>query len=356
MSGIMKVGMIGTGGISKTHMPGWNASPHTEVVAACDVYEPAVVKFGQDWQVSAITTNARDILDDPDIDIIDICTPNMYHAELAIAALDAGKHVICEKPLAPTPAEICKMIEARDRSGKMLMTAQHFRFRGSSKAMKAELNTGVLGDIYHARSWMLRRSIAPTFPGFILKQHSGGGPTIDIGVHILDLTLWFMGNPQPVSVTGVARAELAHQPGAFSAWAGGVLVPPEFDVEDFAAAFVRFDNGATLMLEVSWLLHHDTQGEDMQMWLYGTKAGSHWPKCEFYETNYATRQQYNRTLKLIADKMEPHALECVEFAQAIVDGAPSPVPAEQSLQVLTILDGIYRSQQTGGEVRLDGPR
>jgi predicted dehydrogenase len=244
------------------------------------------------------------------------------------------------------------MIEARDRSGKMLMTAQHFRFRGSAKAMKAEIAQGTLGDVYHARSWMLRRAAAPTRPGFIMKQHSSGGPCIDIGVHILDLTLWFMGNPKPAAVTGVARAELAHLPGAFSIWGGPI--PPEFDVEDFAAAFVRFENGATLVLEVSWLLHHDNpNGEDMQMWLYGTRAGSHWPKCEFYETNYATQQHYNRQLKLTADKLEPHAQECVEFAQAIIDGAPSPVPAEQSLQVMTILDGIYRSQRSGHEVTLD---
>ncbi len=304
------------------------------------------------WKVPYRTTDTAELINDPNIDIIDICTPNNYHAPLAIAAMDAGKHVLCEKPLAPQPADIRRMIEARDRTGKMLMTAQHFRFRGSSKAMKAEIGAGTLGDIYHARSWMLRRAAAPTRPGFIMKQHSSGGPCIDIGVHILDLTLWFMGNPKPTAVTGVARAELAHLPGAFSVWGGPI--PPEFDVEDFAAAFVRFENGATLILEVSWLLHHDNpHGEDMQMWLYGTRAGSHWPKCEFYETNYATQQHYNRQLKLTADQLEPHAQECVEFAQAIIDGAPSPVPAEQSLQVMTILDGIYRSQRTGHEVTLE---
>ena len=259
--------------------------------------------------------------------------------------------MLCEKPLAATSDEIRDMIAARDRSGKLLMTAQHFRFRGTSKAMKAELDAGTLGDIYHARSWMLRRAAAPTRPGFIMKKHSSGGPCIDIGVHILDLTLWFMGNPEPHSVTGVARAELAHQPGVFSIWGG--RIPPEFDVEDFSAAFVRFKNGATLMLEVSWLLHHDTAGEDMQMWLYGTQAGCHWPKCEIYESNYATQQQYNRALKLTKDLAEPHAQECIEFAQAVAEGAPSPVQAEQSLQVTRILEAIYRSQLIGGEVCLD---
>jgi predicted dehydrogenase len=350
MSKQLKVAVIGVGGIAKTHMPGWTASPHTEVVAGCDIDENALKKWGADNSVTHLSTHVEDVLRDPDIHIIDICTPNNYHAPLAIAAFEAGKHVLCEKPLAPTPDGIRQMMAARDKAGKMLMTAQHFRFRGSSKAMKAELQTGALGDIYHARSWMLRRAAAPIRPGFVMKKHSSGGPCIDIGVHILDLTLWFMNNPEPYSVTGVARAEIAHQEGAFGIWG---KLPKEFDVEDFAAAFVRFKNGATLVLEVSWLLHHDSPAvEDMQMWLYGTDGGCHWPKCEVYSTNYKTMQHYNRTLKIIADKLEPHALECVEFAQAIVDGAPSPVPAEQSLQVMAILDGVYRSQQTGREVIL----
>lgn len=351
MATTLKVGMIGVGGIANTHVPGWNESPYTEVVAAADISEVALAKFGGRWGVSRLSTNAADLICDPDIDIIDICTPNNYHAPLAIAAMEAGKHVICEKPLAPTPQAIREMIAARDRTGKLLMTAQHFRFQGSAKAMKAELESGVLGDVYHARSWMLRRAAAPTRPGFILKEQSSGGPCIDIGVHILDLTLWMMGNPKPVTVTGIARAELAHQPGAFSIWGGAI--PQEFNVEDFAAAFVRFENGATLIFEVSWLLHHDTPVEDMQMWLYGTNGGAHWPKCEVYSSNNSTQQLYNRSLQLKKDIREPHAQECVEFAEAVINGAPSPVLPEQSLQVMTILDAVYRSQAVGGEVRLD---
>ena len=348
----LKVGVIGVGGIARTHMPGWAASEDAEVIAGSDISQEALQKWGEANGVSKLSTNVDDIINDPDIDIIDVCTPNMYHAPLSIAALEAGKHVICEKPLAPTPDEIKKMIAARDASGKMLMTAQHFRYHGNSQALKAEIDAGSLGDIYHARSWMLRRAGFLPGPGFVLKQHSGGGATIDIGVHILDLTLWMMGNPNPISVSGVARTELAHMDGQFSVWSSNP-VPKDWDVEEFAAAFIRFDNGATLILEVSWLLHHDIQGEDMQMWLYGTQGGSHWPKGEIYYTNYETQQHYNKSLKLTRDTMEPHALECVEFAKAIVNGAPSPVPAEQSLQVLTILDAIYKSEQTGKEVHLD---
>jgi predicted dehydrogenase len=350
MAKTLKVAVIGVGGIAKTHMPGWAASEQAEVVAGCDVDGAALARWGADNGIARLTTDPGDLFCDPNIDIIDVCTPNNYHAPLSIAAMEAGKHVICEKPLAATPDEIRAMIAARDKSGKQLMTAQHFRFKGTARAMKAEIDAGTLGDVYHARAWMLRRASAPTRPGFIMKKHSSGGPCIDIGVHILDLTLWFMGNPEPHSVTGVARAELAHQPGAFSVWGGAI--PPEFDVEDFAAAFVRFKNGATLMLEVSWLLHHDTAGEDMQMWLYGTQGGCHWPKCEVYASNNATQQQYNRALKLTKDQLEPHAQECVEFARSIIEGTPSPVAAEQSLQVMTILNAIYRSQQSGAEVCL----
>ena len=218
------------------------------------------------------------------------------------------------------------MIEARDRSGKMLMTAQHFRFGGSAKAMKAEIDMGVLGDVYHARSWMLRRSVAPVTPGFAVKELSGGGPCIDIGVHILDLTLWFMGHPEPATVSGVARAALAHEPGATFSTMSMAEIPEEFDVEDFATAFIRFDSGATMTIEISWLLHYPTLGEERQVWLYGTQGDGNWPKCEFYSSNTATRQFYNTTLQLTSDQLEPHAQECVEFARAIFDEALSPVP------------------------------
>lgn len=345
----LKVGVIGVGGIARTHFPGWLESPLTEIVALSDIMPEPLERVGAELGVTQLHADWKEMLRNKDIDIIDVCTPNMYHTPQTVAALEAGKHVICEKPLAPTPKDVRKMIEARDRSGKLLMTAQHFRFQGNSKALKAEIDGGTLGDVYHARSWMLRRYALPTRPGFILKQHSGGGPCIDIGVHILDLTLWMMGNPKPVTVSGVTTDRLSRVPGAFSSWGGDI--PQEMDVEEFAAAFVRFDNGATLILEVSWMLHHETTGEDMQMWLYGTQGGSHWPQNKILSANNQTKQHYALQLTR-AEGGEPHAKECMAFAEAVANKQPSPVPAEQSLDVITILDGLYRSAAKGKEIAL----
>ncbi len=354
MADKLKVGIVGVGGIARTHIPGWQVSEHAELVAGSDISEDVLKNWGEQYGVKKLYVNPEDLFADPEIDIVDVCTPNNYHAPLSIGALDAGKHVICEKPLAPSPQLVKDMIAARDRSGKLLMCAQSSRFAGSSLAMKRELDTGVLGNVYHARCWMLRRSGVPARPGFIMKKHSGGGPCIDIGVHVLDLTLWLMGNPNPIAVTGVAKAELAQQEGAFSTMGrSGGAIPKEFDVEDFAAAFVRFENGASLILETSWMLHQGPPSE-RQIWLYGTKGGAHLPNCEIYYSDYKTQQHHNYALQNTGDIARAHALECMTFAEAIAEGKPSPVPAEQSLQVMAILDGIYRSEEEGREVDIAG--
>ena len=345
----LRVGVIGVGGIARTHMPGWKQSPHTEVVAASDINAEALAKWGKDHGISKLYQDPIELINDTEIDIVDVCTPNSYHCELTVAALNAGKHVICEKPLAPTASEIEKMIEARDRSGKKLMCAQHFRFKDGSKLIKDQAQ--FIGPIYHARSWMLRRNAMPVSDGFLIKKHSGGGACIDIGVHVLDLTLWFMGNPEPKSVTGVARTELAKEKGAFSK--SGIYNPDNMDVEELAAAFVRFENGAVLMLEVSWMLHHEAgEFEDMQVWLYGKKGGLHWPSLEKLTSDPNSKSDSNSTLKPLSRSVEAHAQECIEFSESIINDQPVPVPAEHSLQVMKILNSVYESQQTGKEVIL----
>jgi predicted dehydrogenase len=350
MANPLKVGVIGIAGIARTHYPGWQESPHTEVCALADIDAEARRKFGEQLNVSLLYEKGEDLIANKDIDLVDICTPNKFHKPLVIAALEAGKHVICEKPLAPTPEDVREIIAARDRSGKQLMVAQHYRYNGAVRALKNEIDTGVLGEVYHARGWMLRRSGAPCRIGFIRKDLSAGGPCIDIGVHILDMALWMMGHPRPVSVTGVTHDRLRRLPGAFSDWGGPI--PAEWDVEEMAAAMIRFENGASLILEVSWLLNHKSVGEDIQLWLYGERGGAHYPSNELYITSNRTKQHMNIQL-LNAEKGEPHAMECIDFAAALAEGRPAPVPPEDSLILITILDALYQSAASGSEVKLD---
>ncbi|HOE96234.1 MAG TPA: Gfo/Idh/MocA family oxidoreductase [Candidatus Sumerlaeota bacterium] len=350
MSKVFRVGTIGVGYTCNVHAPGWKESPHAELAALADLNEEALNRVADRLEVKKRYTTARELIEDPEIDVVDICTPNMTHAPLAVAAFKAGKHVLCEKPLAPTPAEIRRMIKARDAAGKLLMTAQHMRYLGTARAMKAEIERGVLGRIYHARAWILRRCGVPLGPGFIRRELSGGGACIDIGVHILDLTLWLMGFPRPVTVSGFSRNELSKRPNAFS-W-GRQPIPESMDVEDFAGGFVRFEGGQTLMIEISWLLHHDTPGEVQRVWLYGTEGGAEWPANKLIADDLPTRQLIDRQL-ILHDGGAPHALECIDFARALAQGLPSPVPAEESLYVQAILDGIYRSAEQGREVKVN---
>ncbi len=344
----LRVGGIGAGGIfNNAHMPGWKkVADRARVVAVCDVDRARAEKVAEEHDIEEVFTDYREMLTTAKLDVVDICTPNKFHTPAALAALTAGCHVLCEKPLATTPAEIRSLIRARNRSKRLLMTAQHMRFTSEGTALKKFITSGALGDIYYARAWAIRRRLLPIAPTFIDHALSGGGPCLDIGVHCLDIAMWLMGNPEPMSVTGVSLTKMAKRNDVRGAW--GEWDRKRFNVEDFAAGFVRFKGGATLALESSWLLNMKEQ-EIFRATIFGTKAGAEFPSCEFFTES-------NRTLvdgKLAyLPKSSGHENEIVAFVDAIVGRKPSPVPAEQSLNVIRILDGIYRSQKTEREVKV----
>jgi predicted dehydrogenase len=240
------------------------------------------------------------------------------------------------------------MIAARDEAGKLLMCAQHQRFTGSAKALRAVLDEVDLGRVYYARAWANRRRGVPGWGGgsFIRKEVSGGGPTIDIGVHILDLTLHLMGNFEPVSVTGVTSDLLGKNPDLYNQW--GDYDRTIFDVEDFAAGMVRFADGAALSLECSFMLNE--KDPSMRCSIFGDKAGAMWPELEIIsETNKVLTDT-----KAAEPRKAPggHEQECREFVQAVLGGGESPVPAEQSLAVVAILESLYKSAAAGKEVKV----
>jgi predicted dehydrogenase len=346
MNQSLKVGIIGAGGIVRGfHLnPGWLADPEVEVVAVCDVNEAVAKKLAVDFKIPRVFTDFNELLKLKELDAVDICTPNKVHTPAVVAALRAGKHVLCEKPLAVTVDEIISMRSALRESGRILMTAQHHRFSPASVAIKAWIDSGALGEVYHSRVNATRRNQLPPNAGFIDINLSGGGPCMDIGVHALDTALWLMNFPKPVRVSGRAHTNFAKGfdiPGEWGEWDRKL-----FGVEDFAAGFVHFSNGSTMVLEASWLQHQEK--EELNATLQGKKASVRWPTGNFHSV--VNRTLVDGVLLPHAGRKAAHTEEILAFAQAIRENKPSPVPLEQSIVVIGILEAIMKSSQLNQEI------
>jgi predicted dehydrogenase len=346
----LQVGIVGVGprGIGfDQHLPGWARVPFATVVAAADLSAEALDRACDEFAIPRRFQDWHDLVALPDVDIVDICTPNRTHAAIALAALKSGKHVLCEKPLATTAAEVLNLRDAAARANRLVMTAQHLRFDPRSRQLKTLIDAGLLGDIYYTRAQWLRRRLLPPRTTFIEQRLSGGGAAFDIGVHVLDLACWFAGSPEPVSVSAMADDRLARRPDLSGDW--GDWDHQRINVEDFAAAFVRFANGAALMLETSWLAFQ-SEPELRRLQCFGTQGGLVWPDGTIAgETN---KVPWDLRVTATAES-SPHHEEILAFAQAVRDGLPSPVPIDQTLQVARILEALYRSAQLRREVMIE---
>jgi predicted dehydrogenase len=349
-----RVGIIGAGGVVKgLHLPGWLTLPNVSVVAIADINKASASALSMEFGVPHVFTDYHEMLK-MDLDAVDVCTPNMVHVPAVKAALEAGKHVICEKPLAVTTKEVRELGTLADAKGLKLMTAQHHRFGSAALAAKRWAEEGFLGPVYHARVKAMRRATLPVSPGFIDSRLSGGGPCMDIGVHALDLCLWLMGFPDPKRVSGVTRVNFAKGQGIPGMW--GEWNRDLFSVEDFAAGFIHFEDpegtgpGATMTLETAWL-GHQVEHEDMSCQLFGRNGGVKWPTGEFAAVQAGVFTQ--GTLMLPRHVEKPHYEELRAFHDCIVNDTPSPVPWRETLKVIAILEAIYESQEKGREILLD---
>jgi predicted dehydrogenase len=345
----MKIAQIGAGGFGNYHLMTWKDVPDAEIVGIFDISADKANSLAEKHGVPKVYESLAALLDDKQVDGVTVVVPNKFHADTAIKVMEAGKPCFCEKPLAPTAADIERMIAARDATGQLLMTGQHMRFESKTRELQKWLAQGRLGEHYYGRARWLRRAGVPASPGFISKEMAVYGPMADLGVHITDLTLFLLGFPKPVAVSGTAVTKLAQQPGRYNGW--GEFPPGGFEVEDFAAGWVRFDNGSVLLIEVSWMLHQ-LENEVVGLELFGDRGGIRWPELTWVETD---REQVLSTGSIESfgrGKNDGHLNEFKAFCQAIREQGPSPVPAEESLKVAKILDGIYESARTGREVVL----
>ncbi|WP_409342957.1 Gfo/Idh/MocA family protein [Paenibacillus sp. MBLB4367] len=325
-----------------------------ELVALCDTDQEKAEKTAKEFGIPAFYTDYRELLQRNDIDAVDICTPNLYHSIIAIAALQAGKHVFCEKPDAVNPEEAQKMADAASSSGKILMVMRNNRFTPAAQYLKRFIGEGHMGDLYTGRcGWIRRRGIPGKGGWFTTKELSGGGPLIDLGVHFIDLAVWFMGNPKPIAVSGATYTKFAdnEQSDSVHSVYGERKENGVFDVEDLATGFIRFDNGASLQIEFSWA---SNIGEEMNfVELRGTKAGFSLKRNELQLFSESAGQLINTVPVFKPNELaDPHGEHLKHFIDCVKQRAEPIIRPEHGVDTIKILSAIYESAKTGMEVRM----
>lgn len=354
----IKVGIIGCGGIAfKKHMPTLKKQVDVEMIAFCDVVseraEKAANTFGAEGALCY--TDYRDLLADPTIDAVHICTPNRSHSAITVDALYAGKHVMCEKPMAANAEEAKMMVDAAKKTGKVLTIGYQSRQRSDSLYMKEEAEKGTFGDIYYAEATALRRRGVPMWGVFLDEQEQGGGCLIDIGTHALDLTLWIMNNYKPKYCVGTTYKKLFDELKDNLAKDG--RTPDEVQVEDAAFGFVVMENGATVVLRSAWALNVLDVREAVTS-VCGTKAGGDMAGNVRINAVCDGRQRVTEVQTSVCDATlyggtDAYTREARLFLDAIRYGtAPSTLP-EEAYCVTRILEGIYTSAKTGEIYRFD---
>lgn len=359
MSKKIKVAVIGCGGISNCHLGGYSRNPDVEIYALCDINRARAEEKAKTYDVPP-----ERVFDDkdkmlkalPEIDAVSVCTWNNAHAECTIAALKAGKDVLCEKPMAMNAKQAEAMLAAAKKSGKLLQIGFVRRYGNDTEVLRDFIEAGDFGDIYFAKAQYLRRNGNPG-GWFGDKSRSGGGPLIDLGVHVIDLVRYLMGNPQPVSVYGATfhklgnRPDVKDGPGYVSADAKNAQ-RDICDVEDFATALIRFDNGAVLDVEASFSLN--IKNDIGQIDLCGTKAGARInPEVSIFtnRNGHMVDVAFNKSTALsftgLFDKEMNHFVDCV-----IGRAKKCVAPAEDGVALMKILDAIYKSAETGHEVKI----
>lgn len=349
----IKIGIIGTGSISVQHIESYLNNSNVELYAFCDLNEERLKFMADKYNVKHTFTDMHEMLRLPEIDAVSVCTWNSEHAPCTIAALNAGKHVLCEKPMSVSEEAARAMKEAAERNGKLLMIGFVRRYGNDCHILKEFIETDYFGELYYAKATYLRRKGNPG-GWFGDKARSGGGPLIDLGVHVIDLVRFLMGNPKPVSVYGATFRKLEDRKnikGKQSYVSSSATDNDICDVEDLATAMIRFDNGAMLSIEASFSLN--IKKDEGKIELFGTKGGAKLdPELELYSeiNDYLADVTLDAETSLSFDGL--FAKEINHFVSCIIDGTPCLSPAQDGIEIMAILDAIYKSASTGHEVIL----
>ncbi|WP_239751806.1 Gfo/Idh/MocA family oxidoreductase [Mammaliicoccus sp. H-M34] len=356
----LNVGIIGCGGIANgKHLPSLQKISEVNIVAFCDIEiekaQAAAEQYGTND--AKVYEDYKLLLENDDIDVIHVCTPNSSHKALTVASLDAGKHVMCEKPMAKTTEEAKEMIEAAKRNGKKLTIGYQNRFRPDSQYLRKATQRGDLGDIYYGKAQAIRRRAVPTWGVFLDEEKQGGGPLIDIGTHALDLTLWMMDNYEPESVMGSTFHKLGKKENAANAW--GSWDPKKFTVEDSAFGFIKMKNGSTIILESSWALN-SLEVDEAKCALSGTEGGADMKDGlrihgEEFGSLYTTNVELeNKGVDFYeGETVDEAEVEARSWIDSIVNDTEPVVKPEEAMVITQILEVLYQSAKTGKAVYFD---
>lgn len=358
MSEKTKVGVIGLG-VGALHVAAYTALPNVDLVGICDINPERLKLAGEQYGVPRDRWFASidALLAVPGIEAINVALPNDLHAPIAIQALQAGKHVLSEKPLARTATEAQSIVDAAAAAKRTLMVCFNYRYRADARWLKSLAGAGNMGEVYFAKAAWQRNTGIPGAGGwFTQKARSGGGPMIDLGVHVLDLTLWLMGHPTPVSVSGQTFSKFG--PRGKKAW-DNVLRPSVqggFDVEDLAAGFVRFADGRAVSIEASWASHTAAGRDDYSVTLYGDEGGGELAVRNYSQTDTVTffTEQGGQSVDLRPRLTAGggHQLAIEHFVNCLRTGRTPDSPGEQGVVLMKIIDALYESARTGHEVQL----
>lgn len=349
----IRIGIIGAGNIGGVHASQFSLlKDQCEITAITDAYLPLAEERAKQYEIPHVAATPEELIQRSDVDAVVIGVPNQHHAPLAIQAIEAGKHVLLEKPMGINGDTARQIYKASRASDRVVMVAHQMRWESVPMQIKEQIDRGELGKIYTAKTgWFRRKGIPGWGTWFTRMDQSGGGPLIDIGVHMLDLALYLMGNPKPVSVYGATYAEFGPRRKGIGTW-GKPDWNGEYDVEDLATALIKMEDGSTLSLEVSWAVHMDTDNTPF-IHLMGSEGGASYRGAkgklltEKFDQAIETelvRPEHDESERT---RLSRHFLECIR------EGKQPLTSALTGLTNNLVLDAIYESSRTGSEVKLD---
>jgi predicted dehydrogenase len=354
----VKAGVVGVGWAGQQHIKAYAAMEGVELVGIAGLEEDARRELAAEFDVPHSVARWEDLLDVEGLEAISVAVPTFLHAPIAIAALERGLHVLSEKPIALNGDEAERMVAAARSAGRVLDVAFNHRRRGDVKKLRGFIEEGRLGRPYYTKAWWLRRTGIPTLGSWFTQSSlAGGGPLVDIGVHVLDYALFLLGNPAVKSVSASTYDLLGTNGfgGSPASTKSGSGADAAFDVEDLATVFMRLEDGGTLLLEASWAMHR-TDGDQFGAAIYGTEAGAEWYVDDYVPVG---------SLKLFGDKDGlataqsfraeiggAHPEVVADFVAAIRSGDFSAHDGSAAAQLARVVDAAYRSAREQREITL----